>query len=176
LTDGRCIVDNPDVLGTFDAGVTIDFNQYLPSNQCGAVQFDLDAASYNTGSQGGCGAITYVLGTQCTDTPPGDEPPGGETPPPTGPMCLSISMQSAQNQAVSSPQLNDQVKFVCGRVSGVDQYQFRVRKPDGSTTQLSPVNPTANQSELLTIDQPGTYQAQCRICPDGNCQSWESFN
>jgi len=88
--------------------------------------------------------------------------PPNSTPTPTpaiaGPMCASISMNP------TSPKLNDQVTFTCGKVTGITEYQFRYFEP-GSSTPISLSAANANVSSPLTLTKTGNYRAQCRICP-----------
>lgn len=98
-----------------------------------------------------------------TSRPTNTPPPGATmTPTPTpvsvGPMCVSISMSP------TSPKLNDQVTFTCGRVTGITEYQFRYFEP-GSSTPLPLSSANINVSSPLTITKTGNYRAQCRVCP-----------
>jgi len=75
----------------------------------------------------------------------------------------------------SSPNLDDEVTFTCGEVSGVDHYVFRIMYPDG---MISSLNATGRVSEPVTVNQTGQYSAQCQICTGADastCHAWETL-
>ena len=122
--------------------------------------------------QSGDASLTCISGTCQNPNYPG----APNCQPPAGPMCLNITMKDAQGSPVSQPSLGQTVNFECGAVSGADHYIFRVVEPDGNILDL-----TANgrNSSNYTIDQAGTYHAQCQICTGADassCHSYEPLN
>ncbi len=92
------------------------------------------------------------------------------TPPPTpGPMCLSIAAKKEDGTVVTAGttlKLGDKVTFTCGTVAGVSTYGFRVI--EAGTPSAIDARPTAT-SKVYTISKPGSFVAQCTICPGGVC-------
>jgi hypothetical protein len=179
LVNGRCLQGNPTPVSGGAPGATIDFKPYM-NNTCGAYQFDCDVPSMPVG-YGGCGAVTYNLGNNCSapastpvpsfppPTTPPSTPPSSPTPPPVGPVCLNITSSKA------TPQIGDSLNFTCGTVNGANHYEFRIQLPDGTVKQLTA---TGTSSENFTVSQSGKHTAQCRICTTADaasCQAYESF-
>jgi hypothetical protein len=97
--------------------------------------------------------------------------------PPTGPMCISISMTNITrpaNTATQDPSRGDAVRFTCGEVAGAARYIFRVIEPDGLIATLSATGRTSNS---YTISKSGKFAAQCQICTgaaDSTCLPYEN--
>lgn len=86
------------------------------------------------------------------------------------PVCLGITMTP------TAPKLNESVTFTCSMVNGIDNYGFRIFEP-GESTAESLSTATKNVSVPYTITKPGSFRAECRICPLGtggapNCLAW----
>ncbi len=120
------------------------------------------------------------------DVPPGSPPgtPPG-TPPvdnPTGPMCLSLSLNNLDKPVTGDqatqpdPEIGDRLQFTCGDVAEADHYEFRIIN---QTTQIPTfLSATGRTSEVFTVQEDGSYTAQCRICtgPDASsCHAWEGL-
>ena len=111
---------------------------------------------------------------------PAPSPTPGVTPSPTpspsmspspspAPICANISISK------SNVVVGDNVHFTCGTVPGATAYEFRVKSPDGTITEVLPVSSGSVQSQSFSIAQQGNYKAQCRICVGGSCQEWETL-
>lgn len=113
------------------------------------------------------------VGTMSVGGPPTEG--GGPTPPPPpgGVVCGSLGKD------VTAPQLNQTVTFTCnGSFSAVDPvYEFRHRV-DGSGYTVVPGTANASKTAAtaqVTINQAGTWEAQCRVCTDASktsCTTW----
>lgn len=176
---GICLQGTPFSVPNPGPGGTINFSPYMP-NSCGAYQFDYDVPGVATGT-GGCGAVTYSLGTNCSHptvsptpvivspSPVPSTPPGGSPPPstpPGAPVCLNVTISKA------NPVAGDTVTLTCGTVAGSNHYEFRVRLPDGTFKTLTATGNTAQ----FTVATNGQHFAQCRICTTtdpASCQPYE---
>lgn len=91
-------------------------------------------------------------------------------PPPTpGPMCLNIAAKKEDGTVISAGttlKLGDKVRFTCGTVSGVSTYGFRVIE---AGTKLPVETVAGTTSKVYTVTKPGSFVAQCTICPNGTC-------
>lgn len=111
----------------------------------------------NTGSttEGKCRHVTYPDQLNCKKPDP---------------VCLGITMTP------TAPKLNDSVTFTCSMVNGIDNYGFRIFEPGESTAKpLAAAN--KNVSSPYTVTKPGSFRAECRICPLDTsgvpvCLSW----
>lgn len=107
------------------------------------------------------GRITWVL------KPPSEPPP---------PICVSARLQNTDGETISdltSIKIGDQVQVVCGQVTGVSEYAFRMGmfNTAGELTSFTELQAAeGNISQAYTIESAGGYVAQCAICPNGNCQ------
>lgn len=115
------------------------------------------------------GGVTITGGGDGGGPPPPPPPP----PPAAGVVCGSLGKD------VSAPQLNQTVMFTCtGSFSAVDPvYEFRHRTDSGSYTVV-PGTPNTSKTVAtaqVTINQAGTWEAQCRVCTDASktsCTTW----
>jgi hypothetical protein len=107
---------------------------------------------------------------------------GGEpTPPPTttvGPMCMKVTMKVNGTNATEGTtiKLGDSLQFVCGQVTGISNYDFRVVEPGGIKKRLTATGAT---SQAYVVSKVGDFKAQCRLCtgPDrSQCQPFEEIN
>lgn len=107
-------------------------------------------------------------------SPSASPSPSPSSTPPSGKMCTSISFYP---NATYKPQPGDSVRFQCnptGLASQGYSYLFRIKAPNGSTTDLTAGN-TENPSKSYTLSRNGEYTAECAVCPasDNYC-SWSS--
>jgi hypothetical protein len=116
------------------------------------------ALNVNTGG-GSTGSVISTL--QCDGITP--------TPTPFAPVCLNITPSK------TSPQLNDQVTFTCGQITGATSYQFRYRINTGNPISLATSSLGSNVSTPLIISQAGDYQVQCQACNSAGCSGYESW-
>lgn len=79
-------------------------------------------------------------------------------------------MQNMSGKVIYTANVGDAVKFRCGPVNGVTQYEFRVITPGLQIVNLAA---TGNFSSDYRIQDFGRFRAQCRLCPNGVCQEWE---
>ncbi len=144
------------------------------------------ALAPGTGVLGNCRLKSNQTSTTCQGTVPTPSPTPRPTPSPTprpsptptptpvvGPMCISITLNSRNNP----PKLGDSITLTCGAVTGVTEYEFRIRQPDGQIIPISSLN-GSRTSVAYQISSQGKYAAQCRICVNNNkgvpiCQEWE---
>lgn len=91
-----------------------------------------------------------------------------------GGTCNSIRMFYAENETDNRPiRLGDQVRFLCGEVTGANSYEFRLRIGQGDWITVPSLGNNQNSGPYV-ITEYGQYTAQCRGCIDSNCQPWET--
>ncbi len=166
-----------------DVIYSTDTKLTLATGECG--QIDYYTAKQADGTPDWstyCGHEGPVCtGCESTNPPADDDDPDVPDNPPTGPQCLNISMLDAQNQTITSADINDQVKFQCGQVSGVSRYDFRLIYPDGQRVKKlgTESNNPSRISPVFSINQSGKYAAQCRVCVKNGsaleCQPFETI-
>ncbi len=124
-----------------------------------------------------CGDFA-IVNDSCGGGPtPTVTPTSTPTPTPTptpvvGPQCLNIST------SIEDPEIGDNVTFTCAQVDQATRYKFQVvRQVDGQTVETTPLQATGRISEPYTVEQPGTYYAQCQICfkDDQNQEQCHAF-
>jgi len=160
---------------------------YLPG-ECGILQVDVDYPGNPNGTEHTSRNLLITSGCNVTETPveetggPVSSPPPTSPPPATGPQCLDIKRD------IANPEVGDTVTFTCGTVppAGSIQamyYAFRLQRPDGSVIGIPNINPISSSQPSVgtiqaqyTIDMPGSYKAQCTICPDGTCYDFEPLS
>ena len=171
LSNGQCL-ENPQTFNSYQEAYS-----YASASGCG--QVDEVCVGGNANRQL-CGQFN-IINRSCdtiVNPPPGESPPPGATPspspgatpsPPPGPVCVHIAMNRI------NPRVGDVVAFTCGAIPGVNKYEFRVKLPNGTIQALASLSGTdqINTSANFTINQAGEFKAQCRICPDNECQAWE---
>lgn len=181
LTNGQCL-ENSQTFNNYQ-----DAYNYASANGCGQVD-EVCVGGWKNRQL--CGSF-QVIASNCGGSIPTPQPSPQPSPHPTptpgvtpspvpspsisptptpAPVCAYIAVNKA-NIVVG-----DNVTFTCGLIPGASRYEFRVRLPDGTITNLSPEEDNSNISESFQIAQQGDYKAQCRICVGpGACQEWEAL-
>lgn len=101
----------------------------------------------------------------------------------TAPICRDVAILDNEDNEIfpnSTPNpfyVGQVLKLRCAADdpdSLISRFEFRVTRPDGKVLE-DEINPTGNARISLpfTIEQPGRYTAQCRVCTtDGVCQNY----
>ncbi|MBU4264717.1 hypothetical protein KKE47_01410 [Patescibacteria group bacterium] len=117
-------------------------------------------------------------------TAPTSTPTNTPTPTPLPELaCVDITMDPS-----GTPSLGDEVNFTCVDTGtnnyGPDRFDFRYNIDAGDYNNIPWVVTSLRfadyagadhwmaDSQSITIDIPGAYSVQCRVCKEGNCTTW----
>lgn len=138
-----------------------------------------------------CFRETLSCGLKCrnnnesTQTPVTNPPSTGgggnnntsTTPPTSQPESTFYCSQLVATN--SAPKIGDSVNFTCSAagsgLSQVSSYNFQYRVGTGPWTAIGISSTEVNASIGLIINEPGTYQVQCRACSSTKCTDWDTL-